>query len=254
MAAVYRAAWVVQYAATRPGGSPGGEEARVNGVHDLGGMHGLGPVQREADEPVFHAPWEGRVLAMQRALSVHRLLVIDEYRHAIERLPPADYLTFSYYQKWLAGLERLAVEKGILTREEIDARAAHYAASPDAPLPTRVDPDLVDRAERMQTSRAHFDRPATRPARFAVGDRVRTRREQPRGHTRLPRYARGRLGTIHAVHGFYVFPDTVAHGAGEDPQPLYSVCFEGAELWGESTEPRERLYLDLWERYLEPGA
>jgi nitrile hydratase beta subunit len=223
----------------------------VDGVHDLGGMHGFGPVVREKDEPVFHAPWEGRVYALMRTAMGQGVFNIDEMRHGIERMAPAEYLASTYYERWLASIERNLVEKGVLTPEEIEARAAQLREQSGAELPRREDPALYERL--VHAHRADFKREAAGTPRFAVGDRVVTRNIHPKGHTRLPRYARAKQGTIEHFHGWYVFPDTSAHGQGEHPEPLYSVGFAGRELWADWGDPREKLYLDLWESYLEPA-
>jgi nitrile hydratase subunit beta len=225
----------------------------MNGIHDLGGMHGFGPVAREANEPVFHAPWEAVVFAIVRAARTQRIYNIDESRRGIEELPPARYLTSSYYARWLAAAEHLFVEKGVLAPGELEARAAEIAGRPDAPRPAGDAPGLAERVIATLRARPRYERPGPAP-RFAVGDPVRARNIHPRHHTRLPRYARGRLGTIDHVHGVFVFPDTNAHARGEDPQPLYSVRFEAQELWSDVAEgPPGCVYLDLWEPYLEPA-
>jgi nitrile hydratase len=224
----------------------------MNGPHDMGGMHGFGPVVREENEPVFHADWERTVYGMQRAMRVQGVINIDESRHGIERMPPAEYLAASYYERWLASLERNLVEKGVVTREELEARTALLREHPETPAPQRQDPELLALLEAPVNGQELYQRDSAAP-RFAAGDRVVTRNLHPHGHTRLPRYVRGKRGTIHAVRGGYVFPDTHAHGQGEQPQPMYTVFFEGEELWGPSTEPRERVYIDLWEPYLEPA-
>jgi nitrile hydratase subunit beta len=227
----------------------------MNGAHDMGGMHGFGPVVREENEPVFHAEWEKTVFMLSRATRVQGIINIDESRHGIERMPPAEYLAASYYERWLSSLERNLVEKGVVTQAELDARIKLLLEQPDAPLPQREDPELIARLtapSSAKTARGAYERPGP-AARFAEGDAIVTRNEHPTGHTRLPRYVRGKRGTIHAVRGCYVFPDTHAHGLGEQPQPMYTVSFAGEELWGPSTEPRERVYIDLWESYLEPA-
>jgi nitrile hydratase beta subunit len=224
----------------------------MNSIHDLGGMHGLGPIQREENEPVFHAEWEKHVYAINRTRAWLGYN-IDEMRHGIERMDPGRYLAATYYERWLDMLERMLAEKGVLTREEIDARTAFLRDHPEDEIPRREDPALLAQLEESLRAHPGFDREATSPPRFTVGDRVVTRHWQPVGHTRLPRYARGKRGTIHRVHGAYVFPDTNAHGAGEQPQWVYSVGFDGRELWDDSAEPRECLYLDLWESYLAPA-
>ena len=222
----------------------------MNGAHDMGGMHGFGPVVREENEPIFHAEWERTVYGMQRAIRARGLINIDESRHGIERMPPAEYLAASYYERWLSSLERNLVDKGIVTREELESRAALLHDQPDISLPQRDDPDLLKLLTTPVSGQEQYQREGAAP-RYAAGDSVVTRNVHPTGHTRLPRYVRGKRGTIHAVRGCYILPDTHAHGQGEQPQPMYTVCFEGEELWGPSTEPRERVYIDLWESYLE---
>ena len=224
----------------------------MNGIHDMGGMHGFGRVEREENEPVFHAPWEGRVLGISRACSVQQIFNIDESRHAIERMAPVDYLGSSYYERWLDRNIRLLVEKGVITREELERRMAHLAGGTD-PAPPHSDPKLLDRMLRVTKERTPYRQPGPAP-RFARGDRVLTLHDAPVGHTRLPRYARGKPGVIVRVHGTFIFPDTNAHGQGEQPHALYSVRFDGAVLWGASAEPRAPVHIDLWERYLHPAA
>jgi nitrile hydratase len=208
----------------------------MNGIHDLGGMDGFGPVTREEHEPVFHAPWEARVFAIASSLLGARLANVDEFRHAIERIPPDRYLASSYYERWLRAVETLLVEKGAMTRETLAASGALVAGGEAIPA-VRMAPFKAD-ARRLT-------------AKYRAGDRVRARNINPAGHTRLPRYVRARCGTVRRDLGVYVFPDTNAHQAGENPQHVYSVVFEARELWGR--RERERVYLDLWEDYLEPA-
>jgi len=213
----------------------------VNGIHDLGGMHGFGRVDLERDEPVFHDRWEGRILGMVYQVVGYGWANIDTFRHGIERTPPVDYLTLGYYGRWRASLERILVERGVLAPNEVDARVAGRAVpAPPAPTP----PGETEYG---------FERRVDGPPRFRVGASVRTRVVSPGGHTRLPRYVAGRRGVVDAVRAAYVFPDTNAHGRGEAPQHLYSVRFEGAELWGDAAEPRTSLRIDLFEPYLEPA-
>jgi nitrile hydratase subunit beta len=225
----------------------------MDGVHDLGGMQGFGRVEREENEPVFHARWEAEVLAMMRAGGGRGVYTLDEFRHAIERMRPADYLAATYYEKWLDGITRLFVEKGVVTGAEIEARTAFFGARPDAPATGALTGPLPGRVPFNPGWTQEVVREADAKPRFAPGDRVITRNIHPRGHTRMPRYARGKRGVIHCVHGVHVFPDANAHGLGEQPQPLYSVRFEARELWGEDAEPCQSVHLDLWESYLEPG-
>jgi nitrile hydratase len=230
----------------------------MNGVHDLGGMHGFGPVEREADEPVFHAPWEAVVVAIRRSRAMGRFFNIDEFRHGIERMDPARYLGSSYYERWLDGLTRVLSEKGVVTLEELEERAAFFRARPEAPASAagpgsrgaRAPDDADGRQSPLNFVPASTVRASSERPRYAPGDRVVTRRFHPSGHTRLPRYARGKPGVIHRLHGIHVFPDTNAHGLGERPQPLYSVRFDARTLWGESAEPNHHVHLDLWESYL----
>ncbi len=225
----------------------------MDGVHDLGGMQGFGRVEREENEPVFHARWEAEVLAMMRAGGGRAVYNLDEFRHAIERMRPADYLAATYYEKWLDGITRLFLEKGVVTESEMAARTAFFGARPDAPAGAALTGPLPARVPFIPGWTQEVVRETGVAPRFAPGDAVVTRNIHPRGHTRMPRYARGKRGVIHRIHGVHVFPDSHAHGLGEQPQPLYSVRFEARELWGEDAEPRQSVHLDLWESYLEPG-
>lgn len=218
----------------------------MNGVHDMGGMTCFGPVIREENEPVFHAPWERRVFAMRMTGRVAANL--DESRHSNERLDPVLYLSSSYYERWFASLVMLAIEKGILTQEELETGIAEPT---EGNMRTPLSPDEIE--ARVQQG-APFRREVGRlTPRFKVGDSVLARNLHPSGHTRLPRYVRGRRGVIDRIHGTFVYPDTNAHGLGEQPQPLYSVRFESQELWGPEASARDCLYIDLWEDYLDPA-
>jgi nitrile hydratase subunit beta len=217
----------------------------TNSVHDMGGMHGFGTVEVEADEPVFHTDWEARVYALQRAMGGTGLWTIDGGRASLENLLPIEYLAASYYKRWFLGLERRVVAHGLVGEDEI---AAGRMLRPGIRLNHKL---TLDDAKAM--SFANFDRPAPRPARFKVGDAVRTRNMHPLTHTRLPRYARGKSGHIEAVRGCHVFPDTAAMGAGEDPQWLYTVVFSGRELWGEAADPSINVSIEAFEPYLMPA-
>ncbi len=219
----------------------------MNGAQDLGGMMGFGPVDPEKDEPWFHADWERRAMGVTIAMGATGSWNIDMSRHARESLPPAEYLSSSYYEIWTKGVERLVVKTGLVTQEEL---RLGRALAPPAPIKRVLKPEDVP---AVLARGGPADREATEPARFQVGDRVRTRNMHPRGHTRLPRYARGREGVIERVHGTHVFPDTNAHGEGENPQWLYTVRFSGRELWGEEADPTIVVSVDAWESYLEPA-
>jgi len=226
----------------------------MDGVHDLGGMHGFGPVEREANEPAFHEPWEAVVYAIMRACLGTEQYNLDEFRHGVERMDPAHYLRSGYYEHWLDGIARVLIEKSVVSSDELTARTAYFAGRPDAPASAAVRAMPATPAPRIRWFAPDSERPATRPPRFAVGDAVVTRNIHPTGHTRLPRYARGKRGVIHRQHGTHVFPDSSAHGGGEQPQALYSVRFDARELWGPAAEPSQHVYIDLWESYLEAGV
>ncbi len=222
----------------------------MNGAHDLGGMHGLGPInpEPETDEPVFHAAWEKRIFGLNLAAGYLGKWNLDISRFARERQHPVEYLRHTYYENWLAGLETLLLESGLVTATEL---ASGKAAGPaDAATLQRV-----LRAENVADVMAKggpVDMPIETPPRFHVGDRVRARNRHPLGHTREPRYVRGRVGVVHEHYGAHVFPDRNAEGAREG-QHLYSVRFEASELWGEDTVGKSAVYIDMWEAYLEPA-
>jgi nitrile hydratase subunit beta len=216
----------------------------MDGVHDMGGMHGFGKVEPEQDEPVFHAPWEGRTLALNRALGYTGVWTIDQTRFGIERLPPDVYLSSSYYKKWETRLENMIVELGLAGRDELDAG---HALRPGKTLKRKLTAADVPNT----LSRGSFSRPAQAPARFKAGDKVRTLNIHPATHTRLPRYARGKSGVVEAVRGCHVYPDTVAIGQGENPQWLYTVVFESRELWGDGADPSLKISIEAFEPYLE---
>ena len=217
----------------------------MNGVHDMGGMHGFGPVTPERDEPVFHAAWEGRVFAMQRATFFIGLWNIDMARASVEQLPPDIYLGVSYYEKWERGLESRLHTYGLADAHEI---AAGRSLRPGKAVPRKLVAAEVDRT----LQRGSYGRPAPHPARFEPGARVRAKNINPASHTRLPRYARGHSGVVEAVRGCHVYPDSVVLGKGEDPQWLYTVVFDGRDLWGEQAEPGLKVSIEAFEPYLEP--
>ena len=217
----------------------------MNGVHDMGGDQDMGPIQYEKNEPVFHAPWEGRVYAINRALGAWRRWTIDGGRHGIELLSPADYFSMSYYERWLVRLTEISIKTGLVTRAEVESGKA----VPGTPKATP--PLTAANAEAAAVIRASMRRSAAAVPQFAVGQRVRARNINPVGHTRLPRYARAKTGVIDRDHGIFVFPDTAAHDLGEKPQHVYSVRFSARELWGDQAKPQDAVYLDMWDDYLE---
>lgn len=217
----------------------------MNGPHDLGGQMGFGPVAPEKNEPYFHADWEKQALGITLSCGAFGAWSIDESRHARENIPPADYLAASYYEIWIRALEALLERHGFATRAEIDA--SHKQTEPATPkriLTADMVPGVLARG-------GPCDRPVeTRPL-FQPGDRVRTKNFNPTTHTRLPRYARARTGVVEAVQGSYVFPDDNAHSKGENPQWVYTVVFDGGEIWGEGADPTLTVSIDAWESYLE---
>jgi nitrile hydratase beta subunit len=220
----------------------------MNGVHDMGGMDGFGKVEPEPNEPTFHEKWEGRVLAMVRAMGAAGAFNIDTSRFYREILPPHIYLASSYYRKWLLGLEDNLIAKGFVTTSELaDGHAKELAK------PLKNGKLRLEDVERIMV-RAQCERPAPSPARFKVGDRVRTKNIHPATHTRLPRYTRGHVGVVERILGCQVFPDSAAMELGENPQWLYTVVFDGAELWGPEADPTVKISIDAFEPYLELAA
>jgi nitrile hydratase beta subunit len=219
----------------------------MSGVHDMGGVAGFGKVEPEPNEPVFHATWEGRVMAMSRAMGANGGLNIDMQRFARESLPAEVYLGSSYFKIWQLALENLLVERGLIDADEL---ASGHALRSGPSLPrgpfTRRD------VSRVMT-RGFFERPAPGPAIFKIGDRVRARTIDPPTHTRLPRYVRGHAGVIEIVHGCQAFPDSAAIGQGDNPQWLYTVAFDGRDLWGPDSDPTVKVSIDAFEPYLEPA-
>jgi nitrile hydratase beta subunit len=217
----------------------------LNSVHDMGGMHGMGPVAPEPHEPVFHQDWERRVHAMVIASPTRSN--IDAGRHRRERIPGPEYLRMTYYERWFAGLCGLLLENGVVTAEELASGRADASAPKATP---RLAP--ADVAAALAHGSVYSRRLDAKP-RFTVGQRVRAVNSNPTGHTRLPRYVRGRTGVIERHHGAHVFPDTHAATGEDDPRHLYAVRFAARELWGLDAAPRDSVSLDLWEPYLEPA-
>lgn len=219
----------------------------MNGIHDMGGMHGMGPLVAESHEPVFHHRWEARAFALVRATGALGRWNIDASRHQRELIPAAEYLRMSYYERWLEGLLGLLLRHGLVEASELESGRAD-------PRVPRSSPALTAENVRSMIERGSpASRAGDREPRYRAGAEVRARNIHPSGHTRLPRYVRGRRGSIQGIRGAFVFPDTNAHFQGECPQHLYSVRFGARELWGETAAARDAVYLDLWEDYLEPA-
>jgi nitrile hydratase len=207
----------------------------MDGIHDLGGLDGFGSVDVEPDEPTFHEDWERRVFRLNIAAAMGLRPSGGAFRHSIERMDPAHYLTSSYYEHWLTGISTLIVEAGLASREELDRRAGgrfplsrpDRGSPPSGPEPDHLDP------------------------RFALGDRVRVREWHPAGHTRAPRYVQGKRGVVVRIDGAFSVPDFEAHGGVRVLDPTYSLRFTARELWGEGGADGDVVHVDLWERYLE---
>lgn len=216
----------------------------MNGAHDMGGMHGFGPVAVEPNEPWFHGDWEKKAFGLTLACGGLGRWTIDQGRYARENQPPVQYLESSYYELWLHGLETLLVEKGLVTEEELHSgKAAGPGAVPALP---------AGRVFKALQQGSPYTRAIDAPARFAVGDRVRVINSHPKGHTRMPRYVRGHVGTIEMHHGAHVFADASAAGDHSIAHHLYNVAFSADELWGPDGQGGA-VHLDLWQPYLEPA-
>ena len=221
-------------------------------MHDMGGRFGDGPVVPEEEGVIFHADWHPRALAITVAMGPLGQWNLDMSRHARESLPPKEYTRFSYYEKWLAGLANLLVEKGVVSAAELSG-----AAEP-TPSPLADRAMKADRVAGILAAGGPADRPSAVAAMFAPGDAVVTRHvaentEVPGGHTRLPAYAAGAKGTILRLHGTHILPDSNAHGSGEAPEPLYAVAFPASALWAHPEHPGDEVVLDLWQSYLAPA-
>lgn len=218
----------------------------MNGVHDLGGLHGFGAIHAETNEPPFHEPWEGRAGGILEVMTFPPGFTVDRFRYLRETLRPDLYLTQTYYEQWIYIAEQALLEAGMITAAEL--QAGHAAPGP-APRNDAIRPEAV---WAFLHDRAHSGRDLKEPPCFAIGQRVRARNTQSTGHTRLPRYARGKTGLVTRHHGGHVLPDASAHGQGDCPQHLYTVAFDARALWGARANPRDKVHLDLWESYLEP--
>lgn len=219
----------------------------MNSMQDLGGTQGFGPVYREQNEPPFHYDWERKVMSIFPALFAGGLFNIDEFRHAMERMQPLDLLSGTYYEHWLHAYETLLVEKNVITRAELESGKAAPASEKGMPA---LAPEMAGPLLSAGASARRALEDGT-PARFNVGDTVRSRVRYPTGHTRQPRYTRGRVGIITVDRGVFSTPDTEAHGRGEQPQHVYSVEFTAQELWGQDASPVDKIHVDLWDSYLD---
>jgi nitrile hydratase beta subunit len=231
----------------------------MNSMHDVGGIDGFGPVEWEANEPVFHEPWEARMRAVDALLTKKiKAYFVDETRHRIERMNPIYYLGSSYYQIWLLRMESLLIEKNYVTEEEIRAKMAEITPEPPKSHlePFRnIMPYISSSKRRMVIpSTGTENKEETIEPKYAVGDVVRVKDMSPLGHTRVPRYVRGKEGVIEALHGNFILPDLRVENGTKLYQPVYRLCFKAQDLWGEDASPKDKLYIEMWEDYLEPGG
>ena len=219
----------------------------MNGIHEMGVMQDMGPIERENNEPVFHARWEARIFALRRAMRPWPKYNGKSSRYHIELIPPEEQLRLSYYARFVASFSELLVEGGFLTTEEI-VKGKPVRRSPKAVPPLKAE-QVPEFLAKGASSRREI---AVAPL-FKTGQSVRARNINPLGHTRLPRYARGKRGTVDLDHGVFVFNDSNVAGLGEKPQHVYSVRFSARELWGEQASPRDSVYIDMWDDFLEPA-
>jgi nitrile hydratase subunit beta len=217
----------------------------MNGIHDMGGMQDMGPIRPEKDEPVFHAAWEGRAFALD--IAVDGDWPEGSGRFQRESIPPEDYLRMSYYDKWATGLQQLLEKSGMVTQQEIESGVPNGGRNTKAHMLTAAEVGPMVAKGFPST----LDGPAN--PHFHSGQRVRARNINPVSHTRLPRYARGKVGTIVRDHGVFSFPDASVLGLGKKPQHVYSVRFAASELWGEQANKNDSVYLDMWDDYLAPA-
>jgi nitrile hydratase len=226
----------------------------MNGVFDLGGTDGMGPVRAEENEPVFHAEWEKAAFALFATNFRAGFFNVDMFRHGIELMDPAEYLLSNYYEHWAHAAEHYAGKAGAIDPEELEKRTAFYLENPDAPLPERTDPDLLAFVDGAVKGGAPAARESDKVAAFAVGDRVVVADDSPVGHTRRARYIRGRTGVVTATHGTFIYPDSAGNGGPEAPEHVYTVKFTAEELWGpEVGDPNGVVYFDVWEPYISPA-
>ena len=225
----------------------------MNGIHDMGGLHGFGEVEVEEDEPVFHGRWEGRVYAMTQVLDTKEIYNLDEHRHEIELMSTPAYLLDGYYGRWLFAMESILDRKNVVSRAEVDRRVSEIEAGAPRTPPAASGRNWPLPAEaRIRWGAWRHEKDAGITPRFAVGDKVRVRNLHPEGHTRLTSYIRGKTGVVSIVNAqAWVLPDTRAHNAGENLQPVYNVAFAAEEVWGPQGEAGVEVNVDLMEDYLE---
>lgn len=228
----------------------------MDGIHDIGGMHGLGRIVTEENEPPFHTPWEGRMHGIAITCQVSGINTTPEQRKTIENMGATAYLNTSYYEKWLYAYETMLIEKGVITKAELDGRVASQADVKMVEHPQfPVSPSgYAEKVKYIIYNGTPHDRPTDKAPLFKVGDRVRAKNNHPTSHTRLPGFTKGKVGVVEAHHGAHCHHEALATGLGEIPDHLYAVKFTGPELWGPDGATNDAVYVDLFESYLEPVA
>ena len=222
-------------------------------AHDIGGVKGLGPVEIEKDEPVFHSEWERRIFGMTMATLGKGLYGVEKFRSGIEAIPILPYMESSYYERWIATLEHNLIGAGVITEDEIDGRTAELSRQPDTEIGRREEPEFCEMLLGAIHAGMSPERDVASERRFGVGARVVAVGTEAEGHTRLPRYVRGKQGTIARLDRAFVYPETNALDEGENPEWCYCVRFEPDEVWGADAEERTPVYVDVWESYLAPA-
>jgi nitrile hydratase subunit beta len=222
----------------------------MDGVHDMGGMHGFGRVVEPGGELAYHSPWEPRVFAIQMLVGLEGLGAGPGGRPVREEMEPAHYLAASYYERWLYSAEQRLLRKGTIRPGEVEGAMERLAAG--ASVPEHRDAAMAERIRADLRAVDPMDAPPA-DARFDRGQRVRVKRMHPAGHTRCPRYVRGASGVIEGVRGADRLPDRAVYGGQVEPEPVYSVAFRSQELWGPSEEAPWTVLLDLWDSYLDPA-
>ena len=223
----------------------------MNGIHDIGGMDGMGPVNPTKWEPNYHAEWEKVAYAFFPFSARAGMFGLDEFRCHLEKLHPLHYLTAFYYEHWVEATEQIGEKKGYWTQEELNKRTTYYLHYPKAPLPPKQDPELVNFAEWAVHNGFSTARELDTQPKFRIGDRVTVNANVPKSHTRKAGYVRGRTGEIILYHGAHVYPDTTGNGLPETSEHLYTIRFTNAELYGEdAAEPNGSVCTDAWEPYI----
>ena len=216
----------------------------MNGVQDMGGMDNFGPINPEVDEPVFHEDWERQMFALVIALLPLGQFRVDEIRRITELIPPIQYLSSKYYEKWLISTENILLEKNIVTEGELKSGKADKGKEP-----LSIESIPAESIQYAMTNPMPANLDVELPAKFKSGDKILAKNINPLHHTRIPRYVRGHIGVVEKDHGVFLLPDTNAHGGPDKPEHVYTVRFEASELWGEAS--KDAVFIDLFDSYMD---